>query len=284
MALLDICVPTGLDNSQSDSWRLLDLEYADARMNLAVEEAVVRYTLGGAGTNTLRLWRNRNTVVLGRFQCARLEVDLEACNRLRVDVIRRFTGGGTVYQDMGNLNYSLTVKKCYLNGIVSQSDFYTLLSQGVIEALSSLGISAVPNSGRGIWTEGKKVSGMAGFTDRVSYFGHGTLLLNSNLQIISKVLKQNDSRHLKKPVRSIPSEVVNLNALTGLHISMNTLKDALVIGFENVFEAKLGRKGLCTEETNLAEELYKEKYLQNVCSRKCPVRNCLPRMICPYAE
>jgi lipoate-protein ligase A len=125
---------------------------------------------------------------------------------------------------------------------------------------------------------------MAGFTDRLSYFGHGTLLLNSDLHVISKVLRQDDLRHLKGPVRSIPSEVVNLNALSGSRISMNTLKDGLVIGFENVFGAKLIRKGLCAEETRLAEELHEEKYLQNVCSRECPVRRCLPRMICPYTE
>lgn len=253
-------------------------------MNLAVEEAVVKYALGGTGSNTLRLWRNMSTVVLGRFQCARLEVDLEACDRFGVDIVRRFTGGGTVYHDMGNLNYSLNLKKRHLNGVVSQSEFYALLSQGVIEALSSLGIQAVPNSGRGIWAGGKKVSGIAGFTDRVSYFGHGTLLVNSNLQVISKVLKQTDSRHLKRPVRSIPSEVINLNALMGSRISMNTLKDALVLGFEDMFGVKLVKKGLYTEETRLVEKLHEEKYLQNVCSPQCPVIGCLRRTICPYAE
>ncbi len=282
--LLDTCIPTALSNSQSDSWRLLDLEYLNARMNLAVEEAVVKYALRGTGLDTLRLWGNMNTVVIGRFQCARLEVDLEACDRLGIDVVRRFTGGGTVYHDIGNLNYSLNLKKRHLNGVVSQLEFYALLSQGVVEALSSLGISAVPNSGRGIWAEGKKVSGIAGFTDRVSYFGHGTLLVNSNLPVIDTVLKQVDSNCLGRPVRSIPSEVVNLNVLVGSHIPMNVVKEALVLGFDSVFGAKLVRKGLYAEESRFAKELHKEKYFQNVCSRQCPVIRCLPREICPYVE
>jgi lipoate-protein ligase A len=251
-------------------------------MNLAVEEAMVRYALGEGGVNTLRLWRNINAVVLGRFQCAKLEVNLEVCDRLGIDVLRRFTGGGTVYHDLGNLNYSLNMKKDDLNGVVSQSEFYALLSQGVVEALMSLGISAVPNSGRGIWAGGMKVSGMAGFTDRVSCFGHGTLLLDSNLGVIRKVLRQNDSRHHQRPVRSIPSEVVNLNTLLGSRVSMKTLKEALVLGFEKVFRTKFVRKGLYAEEIQLAEELQEEKYLQNVCSHECPVIRCLTREVCPY--
>jgi len=203
------------DRSESGSWRLLDLECLDPHFNLAVDEAVVRCVSEQTGLNTLRFWRNMNAVVVGRFQCVRLEVDLEACNRLGVKVVRRLTGGGAVYQDLGNLNYSITVSKDGLGAPLSQSEFYSLLLQGVVEGLSTLGVSAKAEEGRGIWANGKKIAGIAGFTNRKLYFGHGTLLVNSDLRAIPTVLKQVEGRSIKGPIRSIPSQVIDLHTLLG---------------------------------------------------------------------
>jgi len=268
---------------ESEPWRLLDLEYSNPRINLAVEEAVARYSFVCVGSNTLRFWRNINTVLLGRFQCARLEVDLETCTRLGIEIVRRFTGGGTVYQDLGNLNYSLSVGKDSVDGLANQSDFNALLSRGVVEALLSLGISLRSDSNRGVWVKGMKVSGIAGFTGRSSYFGHGTLLVNSRLEMIRKVLTPTNTKYEGGPVRSIPSKVTNLNNLLGFQVSMDAVKNALLSGFEEVFGTRFAKGELRADEMSLVEQLYEEKYLQEVCSPLCPVSRCLPRRICPYA-
>ncbi len=261
----------------------MDLEYLNPRFNLAVDEAIVRYASVQAGSNTLRLWRNMNTVVVGRFQCARLEVDLETCAHLGIEVVRRFTGGGTVYQDPGNINYSLSVRKDSVNDVFCQSEFNALLLRGVVGALSSLGISARSDSGRGVWVGGRKVCGIAGFTGRSLYFGHGTLLVNSRLQFIRKVLTQTDTKHSGGPVRSTPSKVINLNALVGFRVPMDAVKNALISALAEVFGVRFVEGKLCPDEMRLAERLYEEKYMQEVCSPLCPVSRCLSRTTCPYA-
>jgi lipoate-protein ligase A len=214
----------------------------------------------------------------------RLEVDLEACTSLGIEIVRRFTGGGAVYQDPGNINYSLSIRKDSVNDIVCQSEFNALLLHGVVKALSSLGISAASDSGRGVWVRGRKVCGIAGFTSRSSYFGHGTLLVNSRLQLIRKVLAQTDTKDGGGPVRSTLSRVTNLNALVSSRVSMDAVKSALISGFEEVFESRFVKGKLRAGEMRLAERLYEEKYLQGVCSPLCPASKCLSRAICPYAE
>ena len=90
--------------AETSSWRLLDLEYADAPSNLALEEAIAGQVGEGKSPSTLRLWRNRNAAIIGENQSAYAEVRLGACKELGAEVVRRFTGGGAVYHDLGNLN------------------------------------------------------------------------------------------------------------------------------------------------------------------------------------
>jgi len=80
-------------------------------MNLAVEEAIPRVLGRGLTLNTIRFWRSPNTVVIGRSQILESEVDLDACIRHGICVVRRFTGGGAVYQDIGNLNYAVSIRR-----------------------------------------------------------------------------------------------------------------------------------------------------------------------------
>jgi len=253
-------------------------------MNLALEEALVRCASLRAGRNILRIWRNMKAVVIGRFQCARLEADLKACADQGIEIVRRFSGGGAVYQDQGNLNYSLIVRKTSLGGVLSQADFNSLILKGVVEALSYFGVSATSDAGRSVLIGEKKLSGIAGFANSLSYFGHGTLLVNSKLQLIREVLTQVEAENIRGPVRSVPSPVINLCTLTSLPITMDKVKSGLIAGFEKVFGAEAIIGKLSSKERELAKRLYKEKYQQEVCSPTCPVRRCLTRSVCPYTE
>src|SRR2546429_6802969 len=78
-------------------------------MNLAVEEAIPRMVGEGKAPSTVRFWHNSNTIVIGCFQSARLEVNLEACKEMGTEIVRRFTGGGAGYHDSGDLNYSISL-------------------------------------------------------------------------------------------------------------------------------------------------------------------------------
>src|SRR5438445_13100302 len=80
-------------------------------MNLAVEEAIPRVVGEGKAPSTVRFWHNSNTVVIGCFQSAKLEVNMEACKETGTEIVRRFTGGGAVDHGSGDLNYALSLRK-----------------------------------------------------------------------------------------------------------------------------------------------------------------------------
>src|SRR2546428_13913585 len=95
-----------------ETWRLIDVEYPDDPfMNMSVEEAIPRAVGEGKAPSTVRFWHNSNTIVLGCFQSSNLEVNFDACKETGTEVVRRFTGGGAVYHDAGNLNYAISLKK-----------------------------------------------------------------------------------------------------------------------------------------------------------------------------
>src|SRR2546428_10954430 len=95
-----------------ETWRLVDIEYSnDPFMNLAVEEAIPRMVGERKAPTTVRFWHNSNTIVIGCFQSAKLEVNMEACKETGTKIVRRFTGGGAVYHDRGELKYAILFRK-----------------------------------------------------------------------------------------------------------------------------------------------------------------------------
>src|SRR6266700_5460127 len=125
-----------------ENWRLVDVEYRDDPfMNMSVEEAIPRAVGESKAPNTVRFWHNSNTIVLGCFQSARLEVNFDACKETGTEIVRRFTGGGAVYHDSGNLNYGISLRKGhplvpdqYLQSVFEK------LSEGSVHGLRKLGV------------------------------------------------------------------------------------------------------------------------------------------------
>jgi lipoate-protein ligase A len=174
-----------------DTWRvLLDDKITESRLNLAYDEALARI---GEPLPTLRLWRNDPCVVVGRSQVAAAEVDSRACRALGVPVYRRFTVGGAVYHDRGNLNVSL---------ILSLSDpllacrpdrrhlpgMYRIVLDPVVAALRALGCDARVG-GRGIMVHDSKLSGVAAWTSARRLMVHATLLVDADLEALARVLE-----------------------------------------------------------------------------------------------
>ena len=243
-----------------ERWRLIDLEYDDPCMNLAVEEAIPTVLGRGLTQSTVRFWRNVNTVVVGRSQDIMSEVNLEACKRHRTCVIRRFTGGGAVYQDLGNLNYATSLRRDH--PLISNDIHMTVeaLSQGVIEGLNILGVKAECKPSKGIFICGKKISGSASAVKRGFFFNHGTLLISSDLAILSEVLSAASEGRKNSGVRSVPQIVTNLEAELDREISVSEVKEALKKGFERAYQIRLTKGELNEEEVLLAQRLLMEKY------------------------
>lgn len=172
-------------------WRILaDDGERDPRRNLALEEALGR----AAGPDpTVRLWRNGRCAVLGRSQIADAEVDVAACRELDVPVLRRFTGGGTVYHDPGNLNITIVLRRddprlADRPELARVPGLYRLVLEPLVAAVISLGVPALATE-RDLLVDGAKVSGVAAWIGGRSLLVHGTLLVDADLATLDRVLR-----------------------------------------------------------------------------------------------
>ena len=243
-----------------EAWRILDLEYPDPYMNLAVEEAIPRKVGEGKVPNTVRFWRNLNAVVIGYFQSAKLEVNFEACRSLGTTISRRFTGGGAVYQDQGNLNYAISIRKGHRLIPEDLLETFKILSSGAVEGLRMLGLNAKFKPLSDIQINGRKISGAAGSIRWGTVFHHGSILINSDLSILSKVLSAPDRGLKDKHVRSVRKTVTTIRDEVGRDISVDEVKEKLRMGIEKAFKIKLVDGTITREEKLLGEELFQSKY------------------------
>lgn len=185
--------------------RLIDnRNHTDPRLNLALEE----YALRNFPTDDsyLLLYVNAPSIVLGKHQNVLEEVDRDFVDDRGIRIIRRISGGGTVYHDLGNLNFSFITR-------YSSQRFnnYREFTRPIIAALRSCGVPAELNSRNDIVAEGLKISGNAQFTSRGRMLSHGTLLFNSELDVLEKALHVRAGDIRSKSTKSVRSRVANIS-------------------------------------------------------------------------
>lgn len=246
----------------TETWRLIETEVLnDPFMNIAIEEAIpLALERGLVKENTVRLWRNDNAVVIGRFQGLEQEVNVQFCRENGIGVVRRFTGGGAVYHDIGNLNYAISVVDDYPKIPKDILESYRVLCGGFIEALKKFGVNATFKPINDVTVGKTKISGAAQSRIGNVVFHHGTLLVSSNLSILAKALKVAKEKLADKGVKSVRKRVTILNELVGRNITIDEAKQALVEGFETSLNMKLVPCELTKCEWDLARELYNTKY------------------------
>jgi lipoate---protein ligase len=230
-------------------------------MNLAVEEAIPRSVGEGKSPSTVRFWHNSNTIVIGCFQSAKLEVNMEACKETGTTIVRRFTGGGAVYHDSGNLNYAISLPKG--NKTVQDENLQSVfrrLSEGAVWGLRDLGVKAEFQPVNDIHVDGRKISGAAGSIKWNTVFHHGCILVNSDLAIIGKVLNVPRAKLEDKHVASVQKRVTTVRDELGREVHTIDVRDAIVKGIENCYGVRVEAGDLTRDEVRLAEELYQTKY------------------------
>ena len=192
--------------------------------NLAIEE----YLTDTVPEDTLivYLWQNRHTVVIGRNQNAWAECRTAELERDGGTLARRLSGGGAVYHDMGNLNFTFSLRT---------QDYDLRRQQSVIvEACRSLGIPAEISGRNDILTNGCKFSGNSFYSHNGCSFHNGTLLLSVDMANLGKYLTPSKVKLESKGVASVPSRVVNLSELhPGLRISQ--MQQAMAQAFADVY-------------------------------------------------
>jgi lipoate---protein ligase len=205
--------------------KLIQSPELDAYFNLAAEEYI--FSQLDPREEYLRLWQNQNAVIVGKHQNTIEEINSAYVSEHAIQVVRRITGGGAVYHDLGNLNFTFVLK------IESSKINFRALSQPIMDALRSLGLD-VQFSGRNDLTlDGKKFSGNAQHIKSGRILHHGTLLFNSNLEILSQVLAVKADKIESKGVKSVRSRVTNISEyLPGMNILefKSTLEQTIVPG------------------------------------------------------
>ncbi len=192
--------------------------------NLALEEFLTLHAR--EGECILFLWQNRNTVVIGRNQNAWEECRVRTFRESGGYLARRLSGGGAVYHDLGNLNFSFAVRK---------ADYDTVRqSEVILRAVRMLGIPAERTGRNDFEAEGRKFSGNAFYEQKGCCCHHGTLMMQVNLDRLEQVLTVPSAKLRSRGVSSVRARVVNLTEyVPGL--TREALETALVRAFEDVY-------------------------------------------------
>lgn len=171
--------------------------------NLALEEYLCDKA-AREGREFFMLWQNEPSIIVGRFQNTLEEINADYVRDHGVHVVRRNSGGGAVYHDLGNINYSFITED-------RQKDFdFAFFTDPIIRALRSLGVNAELSGRNDIAIEGKKISGGAQFRHRGIMMHHGTLLFDSDLDVLSQALKVPEEKFRSKGVKSVRARVTNI--------------------------------------------------------------------------
>lgn len=192
----------------------------DSSVNLALEEFCVRNL--DMSNDYLLFYINEPSIIIGKHQNTIEEINSDYVNEKNIRVVRRISGGGTVYHDTGNLNFSFMTKH-------SQKSIHNfkLFTEPVITFLQELGINAEINGRNDITVSDRKISGNAQFTDTKSMFSHGTLLFDSNLEDVVKALNVKADKIESKGIKSIRSRVANISEFMTGEMSVDEFKRKL---------------------------------------------------------
>jgi len=169
--------------------------------NLATEE----YFLKNGEEELFLLYLNEPSVVVGKHQNLLAEINLKGILANDVKLARRITGGGAVYQDLNNLNFSF-IHNCPERDKIN----FKIFTNPILEALKSIGLEAEFSGRNDLLVQNKKISGNAMHIYKSRVLSHGTLLFNSDLSMLSDSLKNDRSRYADKAIKSVRSPVVNI--------------------------------------------------------------------------
>jgi lipoate-protein ligase A len=227
--------------------RYIISETTDAYFNLASEEYLLKHT----EEDIFYLWRNDNAIIVGTNQNALSEINVDYVKEKDIKVVRRLTGGGAVYHDLGNINYTFIE-----NNKKSFNDFRGFC-EPITKALNELGVQAEFSGRNDMTIDGKKFSGTAQCKYKNRVMHHGTLLFSSKKADITGALKPRDIKFSGKSVKSVASRVTNISEY--LKEPMDVLEFRNLV-MESVAGGLINVTSFTPEEVDKIQKLRDEKY------------------------
>ncbi|KHD85897.1 lipoate--protein ligase [Heyndrickxia ginsengihumi] len=223
----------------------------DPRINLAIEEYALKHL--DINETYLLFYINQPSIIIGRNQNTIEEINTEYVDENGVIVVRRLSGGGAVYHDLGNINFSFITK----DDGESFSNFMKF-TEPVIQALHKLGVQAELSGRNDIQVGEQKISGNAQFSTNGRMFSHGTLLLNSELDKVAKALKVKKDKIQSKGIKSVRNRVANITEFLKEPLTMEEFRQLLL---ENIFANKdIPEYKLTEKDWENIHQLSKERY------------------------
>jgi lipoate---protein ligase len=224
----------------------------DPRINLAIEE----YALKNLDINEtyLLFYINEPSIIIGKNQNTVEEINTDYVESNGIHVVRRLSGGGAVYHDLGNLNFSFITKD-------DGESFHNFrkFTEPVIAALQKLGVNAELSGRNDILAEGRKISGNAQFSTKGRMFSHGTLLFDSEIEHVVSALRVKQDKIESKGIKSIRSRVANISEFLSDSMDIQQFRSHLL---KNIFFEynDIPEYVLTEEDWSKIHELSKERY------------------------
>ncbi|WP_381415305.1 lipoate--protein ligase [Spiroplasma endosymbiont of Anurida maritima] len=222
----------------------------DPYFNLALEEVLLKSNIK---ENILLLWQNHNSIIVGRNQNSLEEINVNHTDKDKVRVVRRMSGGGAVFHDLGNLNFSFI-----LNRNDDNAKSYSVILQPIIDALQNMGLNAVFSGKNDITIDDKKISGNAQYAYKDRLLHHGTILFNVDLTKLGNYLNVSKQKIISKGIKSNQSRVINVKELLNNDMTLEDFKLKIIESYVNKNNAKVEK--ISENYINQAKQLAKEKY------------------------
>lgn len=225
----------------------------DPRINLAIEEHLVRNV--NLGSDILLFYINGPSIIIGRNQNTLEEINYPYVEQHQIIVVRRLSGGGAVYHDKGNLNFSFINS----NGKEFLHNFKKFTAP-VVKVLEKMGVPAELNGRNDIVVEERKISGNAQYAIGTKLVSHGTLLYNSDLSMVSEALNVKTDKIESKGIKSVRSRVANISEYLSEPLDILTFRERVKEGI--LSEVNNGEYKLTKEDWEEINKISKDRYQQ----------------------
>lgn len=225
-------------------------ESTEPYYNMAVEEHLFK----NFDDDIFMLWRNDNAIIVGKHQNTLSEINFDYVKEKGIKVVRRLSGGGAVFHDLGNLNFTFI-----MNGEGTNVVDFRKYTQPIIDVLQKLDVNAKFEGRNDLTIDGKKFSGNAVHVVRSRVLQHGTLLFTSKMKDLSEALRVNPLKFRDKAVKSVRSRVTNISEHLKSPVTLNEFTEKIV---EHVTEMYSGSTRYIFDESDKAviRKLADEKY------------------------